>query len=66
MKEIKITVDVLTNGEVAIDVDGVDGKKCLDLTKTLEEKLGGEVDRKMKPESSGFKTKTDLKQEEHN
>mgnify|MGYP001344138690 FL=1 len=56
MKEIKITVDVLTNGEVTIDVDGVEGKKCLDLTNALEKKLGGDVDRKMKSEEQTFNT----------
>ena len=58
MKEIKITVDVLTNGEVTIDVDGVEGKKCLDLTKALEKKLGGDVDREMKSDDPVFKTST--------
>ena len=58
MKEVKITVDVLTNGEVTIDVDGVEGKKCLDLTKTLEKKLGGDVNRKMKSDGPVFKTST--------
>ena len=61
MKEIKITVDVLTNGEVTIDVDGADGKKCLDLTKELEEKLGGEVNRKMKSNTPAFKSTTKKK-----
>ncbi len=61
MKEIKITVDVLTNGEVTIDVDGADGKKCLDLTKALEEKLGGEVNRKMKSDTPVFKSTTKKK-----
>ena len=56
MKEIKITVDVLTNCEVTIDVDGVKGKKCLDLTNALEKKLGGDVDRKMKSEEQTFNT----------
>jgi|TARA_B100000315_G_scaffold255641_1_gene299511 hypothetical protein len=56
MKEVKITVDVLTNGEVTIDVDGVKGKKCLDLTNALEKKLGGDVDRKMKSEEQTFNT----------
>ena len=56
MKEIKITVDVLTNCEVTIDVDGVEGKKCLDLTNALEKKLGGDVDRKMKSEEQTFNT----------
>ena len=56
MKEIKITVDVLTNGEVTIDVDGVEGKKCLDLTNALGKKLGGDVDRKMKSDDPMFES----------
>ncbi len=58
MKEIKIIVDVLTNGEVTIDVDGVSDKKCLDLTKALEDKLGGDINRKMKSDEPTFKTST--------
>jgi len=58
MKEIKVTVDVLTNGDVTIDVDGVEGKKCLDLTKALEKKLGGDVNRNMKSDGPIFKSST--------
>jgi|TARA_Y100000310_G_scaffold249484_1_gene255548 hypothetical protein len=61
MKEIKVTVDVLTNGDVTIDVDGVEGKKCLDLTKALEKKLGGDVNRNMKSDGPIFKSSTKKK-----
>ena len=61
LKEVIITVDVLTNGEVTIDVDGVEGKKCLDLTDALEKKLGGDGDRKMKSDDSMFKSITQKK-----
>ena len=61
MKEIKVTVDVLINGEVTIDVDGVSGKKCLDLTKALEDKLGGDINRKMKSDESKVVFKTNKK-----
>ena len=63
MKEIKVIVDILKNGNVTIDVDGAEGSECLDLTKDLEEKLGGDIDRKMKPESSfsQINTKKELK-----
>jgi len=63
MKEIKVVVDILKDGNVTIDVDGAEGSECLDLTKDLEEKLGGDINRKMKPESSFFQinTKKELK-----
>ena len=61
MKEIKVTVDVLINGEVTIDVDGASGKKCLDLTKALEDKLGGDINRKMKSDESRLAFKTNKK-----
>ena len=61
LKEVIITVDILTNGEVTIDVGGVEGKKCLDLTDALEKKLGGDVDRKMKSDDSMFKSITQKK-----
>ena len=61
LKEVIITVDVLTNGEVTIDVDGVEGKKCIDLPKALEEKLGGDVNRKMKSDGPVFKSSTKKK-----
>ena len=62
MKEIKVTVDVLKDGNVTIDVDGAEGTECLDLTQDLEKKLGGDINRKMKPEShsSGISTKKEL------
>lgn len=61
MKEITVTVDVLTNGDVTIDVDGVEGNKCLNLTKALEDKLGGDVNRKMKSDGQVFKSSTKKK-----
>ena len=61
MKEIQVTVDILINGEVTIDVDGIDGQKCLDLTRSLEDKLGGDVNRKMKSEGPVFKSSTKKK-----
>lgn len=46
MEEIKITVG--EGGKVVIDVDGVKGSKCTDLTKKLEKALGktSKVDKK--------------------
>lgn len=44
MSEIQeIDVYVAPDGTVKIEVRGVKGKKCLDLTKELEALLGGEI-----------------------
>lgn len=51
MKTQTLTVDILPDGTVTIDVDGVEGKQCLDLTRGLEEKLGKNTERKMKDQS---------------
>jgi len=55
MKKQIITIDVDEKGNVSIDVEGVDGHKCLDITKSIEEKLGGEIDRKMKKDSKNIR-----------
>jgi hypothetical protein len=50
LQEIEVFID--EKGEVQIEVRGVKGKRCLDLTEDLEEALGGEVAaREMKPEA---------------
>jgi hypothetical protein len=41
LQEIDVFVD--KNGEVKIEVRGVQGQTCLDLTKNLEAILGGEI-----------------------
>jgi hypothetical protein len=41
VQEIQVFID--ENGEVQIEVHGVKGMKCLDMTKELEDALGGEV-----------------------
>jgi hypothetical protein len=41
LQEIQVFID--KNGEVQIEVHGVKGKKCLDMTVGLEEALGGEI-----------------------
>ena len=61
MKEVIVTVDVLKNGDVTIDVDGVKGEKCLDITNTLEQKLGGDLKRTMKSDGLVFKSTTKKK-----
>jgi len=40
MKEERITITIDKEGNASLDVAGVKGKKCLDLTKELEEALG--------------------------
>lgn len=42
LQEIQVIID--KNGDVHIEVHGVKGMSCLDLTKDLEEALGGEVE----------------------
>ena len=50
MQEIDVFID--KDGQVRIEVRGVKGPSCLDLTKGLEAALGGQVeDRQMTPES---------------
>ncbi len=50
LQEIEVTID--KNGQVQVQVRGVKGMSCLDLTHDLEEALGGEViAREMTPEA---------------
>ena len=45
-----ITFKVNKKGEVAIEVDGVMGASCSDITAKFEEALGTKTDTQMKPE----------------
>jgi len=48
----KIEVDIDPNGDVHIHVRGIKGKRCIDITKKLEDTLGGEIaKREMTPEA---------------
>ena len=48
----EITVVIEKDGQVRVEVRGVKGASCLDMTKGLEEALGGQVeDRQMTPEA---------------
>ena len=50
LQEIEVFID--KDGKVRIEVRGVKGSACLDLTKALEEALGGEVEnRELTPEA---------------
>jgi hypothetical protein len=48
MEEIKVTIDA--EGNVKVTVFGVKGGKCLELTKELEQLLGGDVQREFTSE----------------
>jgi len=48
----EITVVIEKDGQVRVEVRGVKGGSCLDVTRGLEEALGGQVeDRQMTPEA---------------
>ena len=48
----KIHIVITKEGQVEIKVEGATGTSCLDLTRALEEALGGGVlSREMKPEA---------------
>jgi hypothetical protein len=50
LQEIEVTIG--KDGQVQIQVRGVKGRKCLEITKELEEALGGEIlARVMSPEA---------------
>jgi hypothetical protein len=50
LQEIEVTIN--KNGQVEVHVRGVTGTACLDITRPLEDALGGEVIlREMKPEA---------------
>lgn len=42
-EDVELEVTISENGEVQIEVKGVEGKRCLLITKDLEELLGGEL-----------------------
>lgn len=61
LQEIEVTIG--KDGQVQIQVRGVKGTKCLELTKELEEALGGEIlARIMSPEALEQEDQTDIDQ----
>lgn len=46
----KMNVTIMPNGEVKMQIEGIKGKKCLDLSKGFEEALGEVADRKLTSE----------------
>lgn len=62
LQEIEVVIG--KDGQVQIQVRGVKGMKCLELTKELEEALGGEIlARVMTPESLD-EPSTDVEQDQ--
>ncbi len=49
IQEIEVTID--ENGQVQIQVRGIKGEACLDITHPLETALGGQLTRVMTPEA---------------
>jgi hypothetical protein len=50
LQEIEVFID--KDGQVRVEVRGVKGTQCLELTRSLEEALGGQVlVREMRPEA---------------
>lgn len=48
----QIDIFIEKDGQVRLEVNGVKGPGCLDLTKALEQALGGEIEsREMKPDA---------------
>ncbi len=64
LQEIEVTIG--KDGQVQIQVRGVQGLKCLELTKELEEALGGQIlARIMTPESLEQPNQNDIDQDQH-
>jgi hypothetical protein len=63
LQEIEVIIG--KDGQVQIQVRGVNGPKCLDLTRELEAALGGEIlSRIMQPEALES-DQTDIDQDQH-
>lgn len=61
IQEIEVTIG--KDGQVEVQVRGVKGMKCLELTKELEDALGGNIlARVMTPDSAEEEIKPDLDQ----
>jgi predicted amidohydrolase len=64
LQEIEVIIG--KDGQVQIQVRGVQGVKCLELTKELEEALGGElIARIMTPEALDQENQADIDQQQH-
>lgn len=64
LQEIEVTIG--NDGQVQIQVRGVKGTQCLELTKELEEALGGEIlARIMSPEALESENAPDIDQDQN-
>ena len=64
LQEIEVIIG--KDGQVQIQVRGVQGVKCLELTKELEAALGGDIiARIMSPEALEQDNPTDIDQQQH-
>ncbi len=50
MSQAELQIVISPEGHIQIEVQGVQGNACMDLTRTLEEALGSVEDRQYKPE----------------
>jgi hypothetical protein len=63
LQEIEVFID--KDGKVQVEVRGVKGESCLDLTKALEIALGGQIEsREMTPEASDAQTSIEDQEQE--
>jgi hypothetical protein len=63
LQEIEVTIG--KDGQVQIQVRGVQGMKCLELTKELEEALGGQIlSRILSPEAIEEETQQNIDQDQ--
>jgi hypothetical protein len=63
LQEIEVVIE--KNGQVRVEVRGVKGTSCLDLTHEVEQALGGAVlDRQMTPEALE-EARTEEAQQQH-
>ena len=63
MQERKVTLLIDENGQVHVDVEGVKGHECVDLTADVEDALGAVTVRVKKPEYSAIVSNAAVKQQ---
>ena len=63
LQEIEVIIG--KDGQVQIQVRGVQGLKCLEITKELEEALGGEILARIMTPEALENPQTDVDQDQH-